>query len=67
MGKQMSATPCEMSAATHEMSAALRVMLAATHLMFVKDQKGGLDVPPRPKGAPPTPIHEKTLVSRNDF
>ena len=29
--------------------------------------KGGLDVPPRAQGGPPTPIHEKTLVSRNDF
>ena len=27
--------------------------------------KGGLEEPPR--GPHPTPIHEKTLVSRNDF
>ena len=29
--------------------------------------KWGLEVPPRPQGAPPTPVLEKTLVSRNDF
>ena len=29
--------------------------------------KGGLEEPPRAPGTPPTPIHEKTLVSRNDF
>ena len=29
--------------------------------------KGGLEEPPRAPGDPPTPIHEKTLVSRNDF
>ena len=29
-----------------------------------KDQRGGLRSPP---GDPPTPILEKTLVSRNDF
>ena len=29
--------------------------------------KGGLEEPPRAPGVPPTPIHEKTLVSRNDF
>ena len=42
-------------------------MTAATHLMFAKDQRGGLRSPPRPQGTPPTPILEKTLVSRNDF
>ena len=41
-----------------------RVMLAATHLMFAKDQRGGLR---SPQGTPPTPLLEKTLVSRNDF
>ena len=29
--------------------------------------KGGLEEPPRAPGDPPTPILEKTLVSRNDF
>ena len=29
--------------------------------------KGGLDVPPRAPAGPPTPILEKTIVSRNDF
>ena len=30
--------------------------------------KGGLEEPPWPQGTPPpTPILEKTLVSRNDF
>ena len=28
---------------------------------------GGLRSPPGPRGPPPTPILEKTLVSRNDF
>ena len=60
MGKQMSATPREMSAAPHKMSAALRIMSAATCLMFVKGQKGGLDVPPRPQGAP-LPLYMKKL------
>ena len=29
--------------------------------------KGGLKEPSGPQGTPPTPILEKTLVSRNDF
>ena len=29
--------------------------------------KGGLEELPGPQGTPPTPILEKTLVSRNDF
>ena len=29
--------------------------------------KGGLEEPPRAPGNPPTPILEKTLVSRNDL
>ena len=29
--------------------------------------KGGLEEHPGPQGTPPTPILEKTLVSRNDF
>ena len=29
--------------------------------------KGGLEESPRAPGDPPTPILEKTLVSRNDF
>ena len=40
------------------------IMLAATHIMFTKDQRGGFR---RAPGDPPTPILEKTLVSRNDF
>ena len=40
-----------------------RIMLAALHFIFAKDQRGGLEAP----GDPPTPIFEKTLVSRNDF
>ena len=42
------------------MLAALRVMLATTCLMFVKDQKGGLDVPPGPQGAL-LPLYMKKL------
>ena len=38
-----------------------------SHLMLAKDQRGGLRSPPGPQGNPPTPILEKTLVSRNDF
>ena len=39
-----------------------------THIMFTKDQRGGLRSTPGPQGTPPTPIIlEKTLVSRNDF
>ena len=45
------------------------IMLVATHLLFAKDQMGGgLEEPPRAPGdPPPTPLREKTLVSRNDF
>ena len=50
----------EMSAAPHEMSAAPHVMSAATCLMFVKDQKGRLDVPPGPQGAL-LPLYMKKL------
>ena len=39
------------------------IMSGATHLMFVKDPRGGLMCPPGPH----TTIHEKTLVSRNEF
>ena len=39
------------------------VMQATTCLMFAMDQRGGLMCP----SGPPTPKHEKTLVSRNDF
>ena len=49
------------------MTAAPRKMTATTHLMFAKDQRGGLRSPPGPRGPTPTPILEKTLVSRNDF
>ena len=48
------------------MSAAPGIMSAATHLMFAKDQRGGLDMPPRAPAAPHTPKLEKTFVSRND-
>ena len=51
---------------TMQMSAAPCIMSAATHLMFAKDQRGGLDVPPRAPAAPHTPKLEKTFVSRND-
>ena len=44
-----------------------RIMLAATHLMFAKDQRGGLSIPLGHHGTHPTPKLEKTLVSRNDF
>merc|ERR1712115_159692 len=57
----------KMTAGPHKMTAAPRKMTAATHLMFAKDQRGGLRSPPGPQGTPPTPILEKTLVSRNDF
>ena len=52
---------------TCKMSAAPGIMSAATHLMFAKDQRGGLMCPPGPQAGPPTPILEKTFVSRNDF
>ena len=42
-------------------------ILTLTHFMFAMDQSGGLRSPPGPQGTPPTPILEKTLVSRNDF
>ena len=35
--------------------------------MFAKDQRWGLEKLPRALWDPPTPILEKTLVSRNDF
>ena len=57
----------KMKAEPRKMTAAPRKMTAATHLMFAKDQRGGLEEPPGPQGTPPTPILEKTLVSRNDF
>ena len=60
-------TLLKMLAIPHKMTAAPHVMLATTHLMFAKDQRGGLRSPPQPQGTPPTPILEKTLVSRNDF
>ena len=37
-----------------------------THNVY-QGPKGGLEEPPRAPGGPPTPILEKTLVSRNDF
>ena len=46
----------KMLATPCKMSASPHIMTAATHLMFAKDP-----------GGPPTPILEKTLVSRNDF
>ena len=64
---KMTAAPRKMTAAPRKMTAAPRKMTAATHLMFAKDQRGGLRSPPGPQGTPPTPILEKTLVSRNDF
>ena len=55
--RKMTAGPCKMTATPP-------IMLAATHLMFAKDQRGGLR---SPQGTPPTPLLEKTLLSRNDF
>ena len=55
------------AAGPRKMTAAPCKMTAATHLMFAKDQRGGLEEPPGPQGPPPTSILEKTLVSRNDF
>ena len=57
MGKQM-------LAALREMSVAPREMLAAPCIMFAKDHRRGLMCLP---GGSFSPIHEKTLVSRNDF
>ena len=51
----------------HKMTARPRKITAAKNLMFAKDQRGGLEEPPRPQGTPLTPILEKTLVSKNDF
>ena len=47
---KMMAAQCKMSAAP---------CIYVGHLMFVKDQRVGLRVP---QGAPPSIIHEKTLV-----
>merc|ERR1711973_923087 len=58
---------CKMSCKLLQMLVIPHKMTAATHLMFAKDQRGGLRSPPGPRGPPPTPILEKTLVSRNDF
>ena len=52
---KMTDAPCKMLAAPH-------ILSATTHLMFAKDQRGALDA-----AGPPTPILEKTFVSRNDF
>ena len=57
--------PHKMTVGPRKMTAAPHKMTAATHLMFDKDQRGGLRSPPG--DPPPTPILEKTLVSRNDF
>ena len=59
--------PHKIMAGPCKMMAAPCIMLAATHIMFTKDQRGGLRSPPRAPGDPPTPILEKTLVSKNDF
>ena len=64
---QMLVIPRKMTARPCKMTIAPCVMLAATHLMFAKDQRGGLRSTPGPQGTPPTPVLEKTLVSRNDF
>ena len=53
---QNDGTPCKMLAAPC-------IMSAATNLMFAKDQRGGSGAPQ----GPPTPILEKSLVSRNDL
>ena len=58
--RKMTAAPRKMTAAPRKMTSTPRKMTAATHLMFAK-------VCPGPRGPPPTPILEKTLVSRNDF
>ena len=52
---KMPAVPRKISDAPCKMSATQGIMSAATHLMSAKDQRGA------------TPIHEKNLVSRNDF
>ena len=36
-------------------------------LNVCQGSRGGLEEPSGPQGTPPTPILEKTLVSRNDF
>ena len=53
--RKMTAGQRKMTAAPHKMTAALNVC---------QGPKGGLE---EPQGTPPTPILEKTLVSRNDF
>merc|ERR1712235_176003 len=45
----------KMTAGPRKMMAAPCKMTAATHLMFAKDQRGGLRSPPRPQGTPPYP------------
>ena len=52
---------------TAKMTDGPRKMTAATHLMFAKDQRGGLRSPPGPQGTPLPLYMKKTLVSRNDF
>ena len=51
---RMLSIPPEMTATSCKMSATPCIILAATHLIFAKDQKGGLRCPP---GAPSTPIY----------
>merc|ERR1712131_388941 len=51
----------KMTARMRKMTAAPRKMTAATHLMFAKDQRGGLEEPPRAPGDPPLPLYLKKL------
>merc|ERR1711973_435691 len=53
--RKMTAGPHKMTAGPRKMTATPRKMTAATHLMFVKDQRGGLRSPPGPQGTPPYP------------
>ena len=62
--EQKSAAPCKMLATPCIMSAMTHTKRAARHIVFAKDHRWGLRCSP---GDPPIPIHEKTLVSRNDF
>merc|ERR1712131_520574 len=59
---QMLVIPHKMTARPRKMAAAPRKMTAATHLMFAKDQRGGLRSPQGPRGPTPLPLYLKKLL-----
>ena len=53
------AIPYKIMAPPYKMLAAPCIMSAATHLMFAKDQRGGVELPP---GGSPTSILEQVIM-----